>query len=308
MATIRKKNRKGRLNSLVVFLLVFLVFLLVFGGLCLWTVVKINKERQGADTAPAESSSSTNPSATFTNEDARNLFLVTVDEEAQGFIVIHTDPAKARVRTLAIPRDTLVDVGTQQKRLHEVYASDGVRQAQSAVADLCGLSFQNYAVLTYENAEKLLNRLDKGVLFTVPENLKYQSETPGESIDIKAGLTNLTASQVIDILRYPSWNGGLKQQADVQAQLASAVINQYLVPDRDLQADFDNFIGYLQADIKISQFVAAKSGLEYLAARNTGNICASVSLDGEYTGSGDTLAFQMAEDAPAKLQPTFGNE
>lgn len=302
------KKKKGRLSSLAVFLLVFLVFLLVFGGLCLWMVVKINQERREAGVSAPAAASSTSQSIAFTSEDERDLFLVTVDEEAQGFVAVHTDPANARIRTLAIPRETLVEVGTAEKRLFEVYASDGARQAQEAVSRLIGLTFDNYAVLTYDKAETLLGKLDKGVLFTIPEDLNYQSETPGESIQLRGGLTSLTASQVVSVLRYPTWNGGRKQQADVQAQLASAVINQYLVADRDLQADFDSFVGLLQSDIKISHFIAAKPGLEYLAARNTGSICASVSLDGQYTGSGEAMAFRMADDAPAKLEAVFGNE
>ena len=306
MASLSGK-KKGRLSSLAVFLLVFLVFLLVFGGLCLWMVGKINQERRGTASAP-ETASDSSLAVVFTAEDERDLFLVTVDDTAQGFVVVHADPANARIRTLSIPRDTLVETGTSQKRLFEVYASDGVRKAQDAVSRLLGLSFDNYAVITYDKAEKLLGQLDKGVLFTIPEDLDYQSDTPGESIHIPGGLTSLTASQAISVLRYPSWNGGRKQQADVQAQLTSAVINQYLVAGRDLQKDFDTFVGAAQSDIKISQFLEAKPGLEYLAARNTGGICASVSLDGQYTGSGEAMAFQMAEDAPAKLEAVFGNK
>ena len=51
MALFEKKKKKGRVSNAVVFLLAFILFLLVFGGLCLWAVVKINEERRANDSS-----------------------------------------------------------------------------------------------------------------------------------------------------------------------------------------------------------------------------------------------------------------
>mgnify|MGYP000035133944 FL=1 len=107
-------------------------------------------------------------------------------------------------------------------------------------------------------------------------------------------------------MRYPNWHGGRKQQADIQAQLTAALINQYMKADRDMEADFNSLIGFLQTDIKVSHFVKAKAGLQYLAERNTGAICSSASLEGQYVGSGDALRFEPADSAKANLRGTFG--
>ena len=73
-----------------------------------------------------------------------------------------------------------------------------------------------------------------------------------------------------------------------------------------MEADFNSLIGFLQTDIKVSHFVKAKAGLQYLADRNTGAICSSASLEGQYVGSGDALRFEPADSAKANLRGTFG--
>lgn len=304
MATINpKKKRKGKVSSVVVFLIAFLLFLVVFGGLCLWAVMKINQERRPG-TSSAASAQST---VAYTQEDARNLFLVTTDGAAQGFLAVRADPANSRIRILAVPRDTTVDVGTSQQRLYELYADQGVQKAQSVVGSLLNLEFDNYAVITYDNIERWINQLGDGLEFTLPENLEYEDAESSYSINLAGGPRVLTASQTVRVLRYPRWHGGRKQQADIQAQLLAAMINQYFLSSRDLEADFDNFIGLLQTDIKVSHFVSAKPMLEYLASRNTGELAAAVSLEGSYVGSGDNIRFELADDAVSRLRTVLGN-
>lgn len=305
MATINpKKKRKGRVSSVVIFLIAFVLFLLVFGGLCLWAVIKIGQERR---TGAASSAASVQSTVAYTQEDARNLFVVTTDGAAQGFLAVRADPANSRIRILAVPRDTTVDVGTSQQRLYELYAEQGVQKAQSAVGSLLSLEFDNYAVITYSNIERWINQLGDGLEFTLPENLEYEDAESGYSINLAGGPRVLTASQAVRVLRYPRWHGGRKQQADIQAQLLAAMLNQYFLSSRDLQADFDNFIGLLQTDIKVSHFVSAKPMLEYLASRNTGELAAAVSLEGTYVGSGDNIRFELADDAVSRLRNVLGN-
>ena len=306
MALDQKKRKTKRLSSVAIFLLAFVLFVTVFGGLCLWAVVKINEQRREGAGASSSAVASADPAASFTQEDAHNLFLITTDADAQGFIVVRADPANTRIRTLAIPRETTVDVGTRQTRMFELYASGGATAARDAAAKLLGIEFQNYAVLTYTNTEKLMKKLDGGLIFTLPENLNYQNPATGATLKLTGGSRNLTPSQVVDVMRYPNWHGGRKQQADIQAQLTAALINQYMKADRSLETDFNSFIGFLQTDIKVSHFVKAKAGLQYLAERNTGAICSSVSLEGQYVGSGDALRYEPAENVKVNLRSPFG--
>ena len=66
MALGQKKKRTKRLSSLAIFLLAFVLFVTVFGGLCLWAVVKINEQRRVGAGDSSSAPISTDPAATFT--------------------------------------------------------------------------------------------------------------------------------------------------------------------------------------------------------------------------------------------------
>lgn len=104
MATMQsKKKKKGRASSLVVFLLVFVLFLVIFGGLCLWAIVRLNQDMRGKN---ASSASLLNVSgAVYSGADARNLLIIPEDAgQAQSFVILRIDPANVRIRSLALPR------------------------------------------------------------------------------------------------------------------------------------------------------------------------------------------------------------
>lgn len=231
MAAKRNPSKKRRrVNNVVVFLVVFILFLIVFGLVCLWAVLKLNEERlqqSGSNTASQGSLSAVQ----YTEADARNLFLVTVDgSDPAGFVVLRTDPANARIRTMALPVETELADGTTLTTLKAYYLDKGAKESADAVGSLLGLNFQNYAVMTYANLEKMMGYFGNGVIFEIPENLSYQDSETGYFIEMDGGRRTLTAPQMLNVLRYPQWNGGKRQIADIQAQMVAAILNQYLVP------------------------------------------------------------------------------
>ncbi len=70
MALFEKKRKKGRVSNAVVFLLAFILFLIVFGGLCLWAVVKINEERRANNSSVANGFDSSSQGTDFDESDA----------------------------------------------------------------------------------------------------------------------------------------------------------------------------------------------------------------------------------------------
>lgn len=304
-----KKKKKGRASSMVVFLLVFVLFLVIFGGLCLWAIVKLNGETKGKSSSSSTLLNISGP--VFTAEDARNLLIVPEESgQAQSFVILRMDPANARIRSLALPRETAVDVGTEQPRLFELYADRGIAATEEAVADLLNLEINNYAVVTYPNLQKIITYLNNGVIMVLPESLDYTSADGSYYLKLNGGRQSLTAAQVVDVLKYPAWHGGRRQQAEIHSQLTTAIVNQYLTDSRKDKADedFSNIVNYMTTDIRVSHFNASKEALLYLASRNTSaDICAVTQVEGEYLGSGDTIRFEVKEEA-ASLKNTFSNK
>ena len=306
MALWEKKKKKRRASNLLVFLLAFVIFLVVFGGLCLWAVVKINEERLAGESSAA-SGFSTSETVTFTQQDARNLLIVTTDGgQARGFVAVRADPSRTRMGAVAFPRDMVVDYGTSEIRLYELYAQEGIAVTRTALEESSGVTFDNYAVITYDNIQKAVDHFESGLIFQLNEDL--DNEGDGLSIQLKGGLKTLSSAQVVSVLRYPNWHGGRRQQAQVQAQVAAALINQYLRASRSAQADadFSALVNLVQSDILVSHYTAAKPGLDYLASRNDGEICQVLTVEGEYQGSGDALRFYAEGQVIDQLKSLFG--
>ena len=305
MPALKRKKSYKRLSNAMIFLLAFLVFLLVFGGLCLWAVVQINQDRKSTVSSSSPSSSD---ELIFTQDDARTLLLITVDgEDPQGFVAVRFDPANSRFRTMAIPRDTEVYEGATPYRLWELYKEKGIAGTETALETLTGIHFDNYASITYTGIERLVTYLGNGVYITLSENLEYTGE--GYFINMEGGPRSLTAPQVVNVLRYPAWHGGRRQKAGIQAQMVSAVINQYMIQSRIATGDkdFGAIVNMIQSDIHVSHFTSAKPGLDALSKRNTeGTISEEITFEGEFVGSGDQIRFYAADDIQAKLEPVFG--
>lgn len=302
---MRKIKRKERVSNAFIFVVAFLIFLLVFGGLCLWAYSKINEEK--LNTAPSGSSSSvSSESAAFTDEDIRNLLIVTVDgTDAQGFLAVRSDPAALKMWVLSFPRETVADVGTSEVRLYDLYKAQGITAVEDAMETISGIKFNNYAVITYANYEKVLDHFDSGLVFNVPENVNSTDSI----LKIDSGLRTLRSSQVTQILRYSSWKGGQKQKADIQAQVVAAMINQYMRESRakKMDTDFNAMINLVRpSDIMISHYTDAKAGLTYLAGHNDGSICQAITLDGQYQGSGDAIRYYAADNIQNSLKSAFG--
>lgn len=301
---MRKIKRKERVGNAFVFFIAFLIFLLVFGGLCLWAYSKINEEK--LNTVPSGSSSSVSSESTaYTDEDIRNLLIVTVDgTDAQGFLAVRSDPAALKMWVLSFPRETVADVGTSEVRLYDLYKTQGITAVEDAMETISSIKFNNYAVITYANYEKVLDHFDSGLVFNVPENVN-----PADSIlKIDSGLRTLRSSQVTQILRYSSWKGGQKQKADVQAQVVAAMINQYMRESRakKMDTDFNAMVNLVKpSDIMISHYTDAKPGLTYLASHNDGSICQAITLDGQYQGSGDAIRYYAADNIQNSLKSAF---
>lgn len=308
MSLFRKKKKKHiskKVNNVLVFLLVFIIFLLVFGGICLWAVVKINEERRSAQSP--ESISGTE-SVRFDESDVRNLLIITVDDrQAQGFVLVHANPAKTLVRTLAIPRDTVVDYKTSEVRLYELVDQQGIAVARDALAKLFDIKFDNYIEISYDNIEKLVDYFESGITMKLDEDLEYHSNQL--SVSISGGLRTLSPSQAVKVLRYPAWHGGRKQRADIQAEMTAALVNQYMHSSRKESSDADfSFLVNLasKTDILVSHYTSAKAGLSHLAEHNDQDLCKAISLPGEYQGSSEAIRYYAAGDIHQLLKTALG--
>ncbi len=294
MAKSTKPTRAMR--SSVAFLVTFIVFLVLFGGAMAFGLSEFWRQSRQNETEPTDPIAPTSSSPGFTTADTRRLLLITEDNgAAQGFVLLSAEPASARIRATALPRETAVTVGTTQTRLFELYRTGGTAAVTERVENLLGVSVDNTAVITYEGIRRLVTYLGDGVIFTLSESVSYEN-ADGATVTMKSGARTLSAAQVTDLLAYDGWNGGRHARARVQGEMVEAVLNQYLLPSRfdERDTDFQAIMSFWRSDILASQFASAREGLLFLARRNQNDICALTVPAGEFVGAGDAVRFETA--------------
>lgn len=293
----KSKKSSGSMRNSVVFLVTFIVFLVLFGGVMAFGVSEFWRQSRQNEEQPSEPTVTTSPSPGFTTADTRRLLLITEENgTAQGFVLLSAEPASARIRATALPRETAVTVGTTQTRLFELYRSGGTAAVAERVGALLDVTVDNTAVITYEGIRRLVTYLGDGVIFTLPESVVYEN-ADGATVTMKSGARTLSATQVTDLLAYDGWNGGRRARTQIQGEMVAAVINQYLLPSRfdERDTDFQAIMGFWRSDILASQFSAARDGLLFLARRNQNDICVFSVAAGDFVGAGDAVRFEPEE-------------
>lgn len=303
----QRRKRMRRFNGVLVFTLTFLLFLFIFGGALIWWLVQEYLPGQrDAEHTPSSAVSDVAPS--FSAADAVNILLITTDNDAaQGFYVVRLDPANTRVRVLAIPSEIALEQSGDTVRGDRLFAQSGRQAVRDGLQKALGLSLPYTAQISFNEFEKMVDYFENGLVFLLDEDVRYQSEDGRYSYEMEGGKNlSLNARRIVSLMRYNGWREGRRQQTLIQAQLVSAMINQYMTDMRSLQTDFEQVIGYFETDIRIADFSRYQSGWEYLAARNKeGALCAATLLDGHYAG-GEELLYFPKENIAQDLAVIYG--
>lgn len=274
----------------VAFLVTFLVFLVLFGGI-MALGVRDYWQQGREDTSPT-----TAPTATPASTPHRLLVITEEAGEAQGFVVLTADVSAARITAVPFPRETAVTRQTEQIRLFELYRSASPQEVTQAVSALFGQEIPRYAVLTYANLQKLVTDYGEGLLFMLNEPVSWLNEA-GATVKLSSGAHTISAAQVAEVLRYDGWSSGARGRANAQGQVAAALVNQYLTPSRMQAADteFARLVNYTRSDLLVSDLETVRADLTWLAARNDATLCRVESPAGQFVGVGENLRFEPAE-------------
>lgn len=205
-----------------------------------------------------------------------NCSLVIFDfDESQRFVLIQTAPADNAIRILDVPSH-LTDANGDT--LTAIFSKHGALQAKQTVATALELSIDHYITWTAAGARSFLEELDRGVNYTLPENMQYTDKN-GATIRLSAGEQRLTGAQIAAVLQNDSWsNTDIRKQTT--ANVIAAVLNQYVVPQQSLDGYFSALADTAQTDLRIDHYNAFRRTLSHLGDNNTGALCQIVTLIG----------------------------
>jgi len=140
------------------------------------------------------------------------------------------------MNVLSIPRDTMVNVSWDVKKINAVYnvyggGDKGIEALGKEMAQLVGFVPDFQVVLEWKAVGELVDALG-GVNYDVPRNMKYDDPTQNLHINIKKGLQKLTGEQAMQVVRFRDgpngYNNGDLGRIETQQGFLKAVIEQCL--------------------------------------------------------------------------------
>lgn len=146
------------------------------------------------------------------------------------------DLANQKMNVLSIPRDTMVNVAWDVKKINSVYNSygkgdKGIEALGKEMAQLVGFTPDFQVVLEWKAVGELVDALG-GVNFDVPRNMYYNDPTQNLHINIKKGYQKLSGEQAMQVVRFRDGPNGYANgdlgRIETQQNFLKAVITQSL--------------------------------------------------------------------------------
>lgn len=261
---------------LKIFLMLFITFSLVFGGVMYF----IYKD----DVKDAQENKGDEVTNEFDNldvsgyKDRTNVLLLGVDAlESVGdgkgtrtdtIMVLSLDPVTKTGFILSIPRDTRVLIPGRNiyDKVNHAHSYGGTELAISTIKNFLNIPIHHYVKVDYRALFKVVDDLG-GIEVDVPIDMKYTdtAATPPLYIDLKAGVQTLNGEQAMGFLRFRK--GYANQdlgRIQAQQQFMDALLKKVVSPASIIKIPkhIETISEYVQTDMSIKDMlVLAKQGL-----------------------------------------------
>lgn len=233
-------------NNKRLFLSAFLTLLGVFAliGIALYCVYMlwekapdVEPEAPAAITEEKTSDSDAEPVSPDRQQDSYTILLVGNDDgngNTDTILVGRLDTVNHTMDFVSIPRDTLVNLDWNVRKINAVYAgtanSGGVAidGLKAQIRNLIGFSVDCYAVIDLDVFVDTVDLMG-GVWFDVPQDMHYEDPGQNPYIHIDAGYQCLNGEQAMGVVRYRSGyaNGDLGR-IETQQKFLKAVASQFI--------------------------------------------------------------------------------
>lgn len=146
------------------------------------------------------------------------------------------DIAAQKMNVMSIPRDTMVNVSWDVKKINSVYnvnggGDKGIKALGQEIAQLVGFVPDFQVVLEWKAVGELVDALG-GVNYEVPRDMYYVDPTQNLKINIKKGMQKLSGEQAMQVVRFRDGPNGYRNgdlgRIETQQSFLKAVVSQCL--------------------------------------------------------------------------------
>ena len=123
-------------------------------------------------------------------------------------MVVSYDVANQKLNLMSIPRDTMVNVSWDIKKINSVYAMSGLSGLKKHIGKLIGFVPDYYVKIDLQAFVDVVNLLG-GVEFDVPIPMHYHDPAQGLSIDLDPGVQTLDGEQAMGLVRFRKSDRGV---------------------------------------------------------------------------------------------------
>ncbi|MGN0969070.1 MAG: LCP family protein [Oscillospiraceae bacterium] len=212
------------------------------------------------------------------------------------------DISNQRLNVMSIPRDTMVNVSWDIKRINSVYnanggGDEGIRALYTEVSQLVGFVPDFEVVVEWKAVGELVDAIG-GVWFDVPRNMNYDDPTQDLHIHINKGYQQLDGEQAMGVVRWRQNNDGTgyvtgdigrieTQQAFLKAVIAQCLKIQNVTKIQEFARIFTENV---QTDLTVGNLVwfAEQAIFGGLTMENV----SFITLPGNYNASAWSRTYQ----------------
>ena len=257
------KKKRWPPSKPVQYILATIALLLAISLLVGWLLLRfVYTDEPG--TKPSDTTTTTS-SIQIELPDAAYCVFIIEDKGYERFALIKLEPANNRITVDAIPATLPIN---EQETLAKMYQRAKAAEIVRAISKHYQIPVEHYISLSIAELEKFILRWDGSLRMAPPEDMVYQDEK-GKDRPLHAEITSMTPQQIEAMLKNTCW----KNEASgvgLAADLAAALFNQMLTPNRDLQKCFSSISAH--SNLKIHHFTTYRKALDHLANQNSGTI------------------------------------
>ena len=239
-AAIRERRRRRAYRIAIAVLAVILAILIAFTAW--WKLVFTQKpEVTPPSTPPTDAGEVTDigPPVRDAGERKQDFytFLVIGRDTGGGgntdtILLAGYDIKNQELSVMSIPRDTMVNVPWEIKRINSVYnvyggGDRGIEALDKEISQLVGFIPDFQVVLEWKAVGELVDALG-GVQFDVPRNMNYRDPTQNLVISLRKGPQTLDGNKAMQLVRFRSYPNGDLGRVEVQQDFLKSVIKQCL--------------------------------------------------------------------------------